>query len=55
MDRLPYTAGQTATLVRKTRAEGGVDVLTVDLDVDAWTQLITGGIEQGIITLPSSS
>lgn len=50
-----YTAGQTAMLVRKTRAEGGVDVLTVDLDVDAWTRLITGGIEQGIITLPSNS
>jgi len=50
-----YTAGQTAMLVRHTRSEGGVDVLTVDLDIDAWTRLITGGIEQGIIALPSSS
>jgi hypothetical protein len=50
-----YTAGQTAMLVRKTRAEGGVDVLTINLDVDAWTRLITGGVEQGVITLPSSS
>jgi hypothetical protein len=36
-----YTAGQTAMLVRKTRAEGGVDVLTINLDVDDWTRLIT--------------
>jgi hypothetical protein len=50
-----YTAGQTAMLVRKTRVEGGVDVLTINLDVDAWTRLITGGVEQGVIALPSSS
>lgn len=48
-----YYAGQTAMLVRKTRCEGGLDVLVVDLDVDAWTRLITGGLEQGVIKLPS--
>ena len=47
-----YDAGQKAMLVRKTRAAGGIDLLSVDLDVDAWTRLITGGLEQGIITLP---
>jgi len=47
-----YEAGQRAMLVRKTRSAGGVDLLSVDLDVDAWTRLITGGLEQGIICLP---
>lgn len=47
-----YAAGQRAMLVRKTRAAGGIDLLSVDLDVDAWSRLITGGLEQGIITLP---
>ena len=41
-----YHAGQTAMLVRKTRAGGGIDLLTVTLDADAWTRLITGGVEQ---------
>ncbi|MBZ0280737.1 MAG: hypothetical protein K8L97_08340 [Anaerolineae bacterium] len=48
-----YHAGQTAMLARKTRCEGGLDVLVVDLDVDAWTRLLTGGLEQGVIKLPS--
>lgn len=47
-----YEAGQKAMLVRKTRSAGGVDLLSVDLDVDAWTRLITGGLEQQIIHLP---
>jgi hypothetical protein len=50
-----YYAGQTAMLVRKTRSAGGLDVLVVDLDVDAWTRLLTGGLEQNIITLPANS
>ncbi|MCC6567530.1 MAG: hypothetical protein IT298_17370 [Chloroflexi bacterium] len=50
-----YDAGQRAMLVRKTRATGGIDLLTVDLDVDAWTRLITGGLEQGIIKLPQQT
>lgn len=49
-----YEAGQKAMLVRKTRSAGGIDLLSVDLDVDAWTRLITGGLEQGIISLPES-
>ncbi len=47
-----YHAGQTAMLVRKTRSAGGIDLLSVDLDIDAWTRLITGGLEQGVIHLP---
>jgi hypothetical protein len=47
-----YYAGQTAMLVRPTRSAGDIDLLTVTLDIDAWTRLITGGIEQGVIALP---
>ena len=47
-----YHAGQTAMLVRPTRSAGDIDLLSVDLDIDAWTRLITGGIEQNIISLP---
>lgn len=50
-----YHAGQTAMLVRPTRSAGDIDLLSVDLDIDAWTRLITGGIEQGVIALPSIS
>lgn len=47
-----YHAGQTAMIVRPTRSAGDIDLLSVDLDIDTWTRLITGGIEQGVITLP---
>jgi hypothetical protein len=47
-----YNAGQKAMLVRKARSAGGIDLLSVDLDIDAWTRLITGGLQQRIIHLP---
>jgi hypothetical protein len=47
-----YEAGQKAMLVRKARSAGGIDLLSVDLDIDAWTRLITGGLQQRIIHLP---
>jgi len=47
-----WSAGQSAVLVRKTRGAGGLTVYGIDLDIDSWTRLITGGIEQGIIALP---
>lgn len=50
-----YHAGQTAMLVRKTRCAGGLDVLAVDLDVEAWTRLLIGGLEQSIIALPATT
>jgi hypothetical protein len=46
-----YEAGQRAMLVRRTRSAGGIDLLSVDLDADAWTRLITGGLEQDVIQL----
>jgi hypothetical protein len=46
-----YDAGQRAMLVRKTRSAGGIDLLSIDLDVDAWSRLITGGLAQGVIRL----
>jgi hypothetical protein len=46
-----WQAGQAAMLVRPTRAAGGVDLLTVTLDRDDWTRLITGGLSQGVISL----
>jgi hypothetical protein len=50
-----YTAGQAAMLVRKTRCAGGLDVLVVELDVDAWTRLLTGGLAQKVIALPQTN
>jgi hypothetical protein len=50
-----YHAGQTAMLVRPSRSAGDINLLTVTLDIDAWTRLITGGIEQGVIALPISN
>ena len=47
-----YEAGQKAMLVRKARSAGGIDLLSVDLDIDAWTRLITGGLQQQIIAFP---
>jgi hypothetical protein len=47
-----WLAGQAALLIRKTRAGGGVDLWTVELDVDAWTRLITGGLEMGVLSFP---
>lgn len=50
-----YHAGQSAMLVRRAKSTGEIDLLSVDLDIDAWTRLITGGIEQGVIALPSTN
>jgi hypothetical protein len=37
---------------RKLRSAGGTALLRIDLDVNAWTRLITGGFELKIIALP---
>lgn len=47
-----YEAGQRAMLVRRARSQGGVELLSVELDANAWTRLITGGLEQSVIRLP---
>ena len=49
-----WTAGQAAMLVRKTRSGGGLTLYTVDLDSESWSRLITGGLAEGIITLPKT-
>jgi len=51
--RYLYQAGQTAGLVRKPSPQGGgIDLLIVELDESAWTRLVTGGLANGVITLP---
>ena len=47
-----WTAGQAAMLVRKTRSGGGLMLWTVVLNDSSWLRLITGGLAEGIITLP---
>ena len=47
-----YRAGQSAGLVRAARGGGGIDLLVVDLDREAWTRLITGGLANDAIALP---
>lgn len=46
-----WEAGQVAMLVRKTRAGGAIELYTLDLDADAWTRLIVGGLQNEAITL----
>ena len=46
-----YQAGQHAGLVRTPRSGGDIDLLVIDLDVDSWTRLITGGLANEVITL----
>ena len=47
-----FSAGESAGLVRSPRGGGGIDLLVIELEVDAWTRLITGGLANGVITLP---
>ncbi len=48
-----WDAGALASLVFKVRCAGGVDLRGVELDADAWVRLISGGLEQKVIALPS--
>lgn len=50
-----WEAGRAAQLVRPARGEGGLTVYAVDLDADAWTRILTGGLSENIIMLPISS
>ena len=51
--RYLYHAGQTAGLVRKPSPQGGgIDLWIVELDADAWTRLVTGGLANGVIAFP---
>jgi hypothetical protein len=46
-----YHAGQSAGLIRKPRSAGDIDLLLLDLDAEAWTRLITGGLANRVIVL----
>jgi hypothetical protein len=46
-----YNAGQSAGLIRKPRSAGDIDLLLLDLDAEAWTRLITGGLANEVIAL----
>ena len=50
-----WQAGQAAMLVRPTPTGGDITLHTVSLDCDAWTRLLTGGLNQGIIRLPQDA
>jgi hypothetical protein len=50
-----WRAGSNAMLVRPARSGGEIDLITILLDDSAWTILITGGIEQQVITLPETT
>lgn len=47
-----WDAGTLASLVYRPMRAGEIDLWGVELDVDAWTRLICGGLEQGLICLP---
>jgi hypothetical protein len=47
-----WDAGALASLVYRPARAGGIDLWGVELDAEAWTRLICGGLEKGIITLP---
>jgi hypothetical protein len=42
-------------LLRPMRSGGEVRLLTLTLDAEAWTRLLTGGLSTDIITLPATS
>ena len=50
-----WQAGKIAKLVRNTRCGGGLTILAIDLDIDAWTRLITGGLSEKVIFLPENA
>lgn len=50
-----WEAGRAAQLVRKAQGQGGLTVYAVDLDADAWTRILTGGLAQGIIALNTTA
>lgn len=48
-----WQAGQSAMLLRPARTGGDARLLTLTLDAESWTRLLTGGLAEGIITLPT--
>jgi hypothetical protein len=50
-----WDAGALACLISRPVRAGGVDLWSVELDADAWTQLICGGLREGVIQFPQST
>ena len=48
-----WDAGQSAMLVRNTRSGGGITMKTIILDSDSWGRLITGGLAENILQIPT--
>lgn len=46
-----WDAGTLASLISRPVRAGGIDLWAVELDCDAWTRLICGGLEQRVIRL----
>lgn len=47
-----WQAGSVSKLIRETRSGGGITIYAIDLDVDAWSRLISGGLSEKLIELP---
>jgi len=47
-----WDAGALASLVVRPIRAGGIDLWSVELDADAWTRLICGGLREGVIHFP---
>jgi len=50
-----WDAGALASLVVRPLRAGGIDLWSVELDADAWTRLICGGLREGVIHFPNAS
>ena len=50
-----WDAGALASLVSQPLRAGGVDLWSVELDTDAWTRLICGGLRERVIMFPRQS
>ncbi|MEM9955270.1 MAG: hypothetical protein AAF846_26925 [Chloroflexota bacterium] len=48
-----WQAGQTAMLIRECKTGGGITFKSLNLDATAWKRLITGGVANRIINIPS--
>lgn len=49
--RYLWQAGQAAKLIHKTRSNPALKIWAIELDIDAWTRLITGGLSDDLISL----
>jgi len=50
-----WRAGQRTGLVHPTELGGAIDLLTISLNRDAWTELLAGGLTGTAISLPTTT